>query len=289
MNPRPWLYSLLEVHAAEPEVDGPHTDTFLSNGTVVPYSLDLGSAGILPELIDAHMMLAIAGVADTLGGAQDFRVFVDGFELHGALDGIDQRTSGEPDLDGYAFGEEISLFLPEFLTLAQIDAAMGDGVLTLELHVNGASAGVSVDWIYAAIADGGSESLDIGSSYCQANPNSTGQPAYITALGSTSLGDNDLTLRAEPVPNELFRFLFGPKAIQVPFGGGYLCVRNGIRPDLVPVPGEVAAGNLALSEFDLTGAGIVGGTQNFQCWYRDSAAGGSGFNTSDGIAILFVP
>lgn len=27
----------------------------------------------------------------------------------------------------------------------------------------------------------------------------------------------------------------------------------------------------------------------FQCWYRDPAAGGAAFNTSNGLEVLFLP
>ena len=33
----------------------------------------------------------------------------------------------------------------------------------------------------------------------------------------------------------------------------------------------------------------VTGTRNFQCWFRDPAAGGAAYNTSDGLEVVFVP
>jgi hypothetical protein len=33
----------------------------------------------------------------------------------------------------------------------------------------------------------------------------------------------------------------------------------------------------------------AGGQWNFQAWYRDVAAGGAGFNSSDAVGVTFVP
>jgi hypothetical protein len=38
-----------------------------------------------------------------------------------------------------------------------------------------------------------------------------------------------------------------------------------------------------------TGAVAVGDTWFFQYWYRDVAAGASGFNLSNGLAVTFGP
>jgi len=40
---------------------------------------------------------------------------------------------------------------------------------------------------------------------------------------------------------------------------------------------------------DLTGGGFLPGTRYFQCWYLDPAAGGAGFNLSDGLEVEFAP
>ncbi len=55
-------------------------------------------------------------------------------------------------------------------------------------------------------------------------------------------------------------------------------------------PPQSAAGNVASRVIDLPTSGITNpGTHNFQCWFRDPAAGGTGFNLSDGVSATFVP
>jgi len=128
---------------------------------------------------------------------------------------------------------------------------------------------------------------DLGDNYCVANPNSTGFPALISASGSASIADNDVTLRSSPVPNQPFIFFFGPNQIQVPFGNGFLCTGGGLTRILPP---GLASGQIAIRAVDLPSVGItVAGAKNFQCWYRDPAAGGAFFNTSDGLHVIFVP
>jgi hypothetical protein len=126
----------------------------------------------------------------------------------------------------------------------------------------------------------------IGASYCQSSKNSTGGEAVITAAGSTSLAENQLVLTAQPVPNQTFLFFHGTSQSQLPFGNGTLCIGS---PQRILPPG-IAIGNVATRHVDLTGGALsVGGTQNFQCWFRDSGGGGAAFDTSDAVTITFVP
>jgi hypothetical protein len=127
----------------------------------------------------------------------------------------------------------------------------------------------------------------LGDNYCLAETNSTGAPAVMVAGGSPSIADDDLTLTAAPVPNQPFLYYHGPSAVELPFGDGYRCVGSPVTR--ISPPG-VASGNVAQRVVDLDAAGITApGTLYFQCWYRDPAASGAGFNTSDAIEIEFVP
>jgi hypothetical protein len=125
-----------------------------------------------------------------------------------------------------------------------------------------------------------------GASYCTANPNSTGNPAAISSTGSCSISVNFFTLIAQPVPNQSFLFFFGPSQIQIPFGNGFLCVGGGLTRIVPPM---TASNNAAVRTLDLIGLGMTPGTQNFQCWFRDPMGGGSAYNTSDAIQVVFVP
>jgi len=127
---------------------------------------------------------------------------------------------------------------------------------------------------------------DSGTSFCMATQNSTGAPASISASGSVSLGDNDLVLQATSVPNTPFLFFYGPAQTLTPLGDGWLCVAGGITRIGAP---QVASSHTALKVVDVTAAGLQPGTTNFQCWFRDIAAGGTGNNTSDGVSVTFVP
>jgi hypothetical protein len=126
--------------------------------------------------------------------------------------------------------------------------------------------------------------------YCAALPNSTGAPASISASGQASLALEDLVTFAAPVPSQVGIFFHGAAMLQVPFGNGVLCVGNGIQRSgpVLPV-GQTASwawdGASALSDL----APFVGQTRHFQYWFRDTAAGGANFNTSNAMSIEVLP
>ena len=124
----------------------------------------------------------------------------------------------------------------------------------------------------------------LGTNYCSVNPNSTGGPAIMSAAGSRSIADNDLTLTAETVPNQPFIMFHAPTQIEVPFGNGFLCAGGGITRLLPP---GLASGSVATRVVDVSG--FSPGARYFQCWFRDPAGGGAFFSTSDGYCITFVP
>lgn len=130
------------------------------------------------------------------------------------------------------------------------------------------------------------------SNYCIAATNSTGNGAYMTALGSTSISANDLTLLCYSTrPNALGIFFYGQVQTQVPFGNGWRCVDNPFFR--LPAHAANSAGNnfLPLNYNALPQGGQVSAGQawNFQCYYRDIAGGGALFNASDGLHVIFCP
>lgn len=126
-----------------------------------------------------------------------------------------------------------------------------------------------------------------GTNYCAVNVNSTGSPASMSNSGSCSVATNQFTLAAGPVPNQPFLFFHAPNQIQAPFGNGFLCAGGGIVRINPPM---FATGGVATRLLDLPATGItMPVTRNFQCWFRDPAGGGSFFNTSDGLEVLFTP
>jgi hypothetical protein len=134
------------------------------------------------------------------------------------------------------------------------------------------------------------------STYCVAAPNSVGPGAHIGSSGSTVIALNNLTLTCNGLPpgtNGLW--FYGPNAAQVPFGNGFRCV-TGTVFRLGP-PQTSSAGGTVARALDLTvppassgpGAILAASTWRFQLWYRNPAAGGAGFNLSDGLEAVFCP
>jgi hypothetical protein len=128
--------------------------------------------------------------------------------------------------------------------------------------------------------------------YCTANPNSSGSPAILYAHGSRSTLFNDLTLVAGDLPaSQNGIFFYGAGQGQSPFGNGFLCVLAG-SAGIYRLPVQQAdAGGKMILELDTSGSSTlqVGSTWNFQTWFRDPAAGGSAFNTSDAVSITLLP
>ncbi len=129
--------------------------------------------------------------------------------------------------------------------------------------------------------------------YCDVVPNSTGYGAAITAQGQPSTSVNDWTLLAARCPATQFGlFFYGAQQIQIPFGDGWRCV--GGQLFRLPTVATDASGNASLTvDFDdppvEAGRILPGSSWNFQFWYRDPAAGGTGFNLSDGMTATFCP
>ena len=130
----------------------------------------------------------------------------------------------------------------------------------------------------------------VSTSYCVGAPNSAGPGAVISYTGSKSVAANDLVLQASPVPDQPGIFYYGPDQLQLPFGDGFRCVGGMVGR----LPVVMGTGNVLQSALDITDPPSVanqitaGSTWNFQAWFRDPAAGGTGFNLSDAIGITFT-
>lgn len=131
--------------------------------------------------------------------------------------------------------------------------------------------------------------------YCEANANSFGTTAHIGYVGSLNLADETFALTVTGCPNapEGFgMFMCGQAQYRVPFGNGFLCIRpfnpgiQRMHPQRL-MPGMISMGmGRAPSEFSML---QPGSSWNFQFWYRNSAAGGVGFNLSDALHVEFAP
>ena len=136
----------------------------------------------------------------------------------------------------------------------------------------------------------------VGTPFCTSTPNSTGRPAWIEALGTTSLAADQLLLAGNQLPPQRSGlFFYGPGRQQVPFGNGFLCVHPGSTGlGRLPVESSSAAGRIvhrvdySLPPSQATRI-LPGSTWHFQTWYRDPQAGGAKFDTSDALTLTFVP
>ena len=143
-----------------------------------------------------------------------------------------------------------------------------------------------VDCLYGGVCGNG-----IGTNYCSLTPNSAGPGAAITATGSVLLADNNFAVECDGLPAGVpGLFFLGPNSVQVPFGDGFRCV-GGATKRLQPVQFANGSGSLDrtidLTNPVLSGFFTLGNATNFQFWYRDGAAGGSGFNLSDAVQIVW--
>jgi hypothetical protein len=160
------------------------------------------------------------------------------------------------------------------------EAGMGTLLVTsvnLENGSSGFSPGESIWETRVTSGDG---------NYCTTGVNSTGKAAYMGFKGSKSLAENDFTLTAGPVPNAAHLFIYGPAKNSLPFGNGTLCIGGSVERIL---PGALASGNVATVTPDLSALQLAPGVWHFQCWFRDTAAGGAEFDLTDATQVTFVP
>lgn len=137
----------------------------------------------------------------------------------------------------------------------------------------------------------------IGSVYCNANPNSTGQPSELEAFGSRLVSDNDVTLECSQLPSNAFGyFILGlePGFVAQPGGSfGNLCLAGSIARDFASIQFTGTSGGAART-YDL--AAVPGQTQpfaaapgdglHFQFWHRDTdIAGLPSSNFSPGVRV----
>lgn len=123
--------------------------------------------------------------------------------------------------------------------------------------------------------------------YCVAAPNSVGAGAQMGYTGTGNLVLNDLTLYTYACPpNSSGIYYYGPSTTQVPFGNGFRCVSGATFRLGVTTADSFGDASVAIDWQNLpSGAPLPGQVRNFQFWYRNPAAGGSGFNLSNGLQV----
>lgn len=140
----------------------------------------------------------------------------------------------------------------------------------------------------------------LGTNYCTAVPNSTGNTALITATGSAVAALNDVTLIASQMPNSAFGYFLTSQTqgmVANPGGSqGNLCITGAIGRYVGPgqIKNTGTTGSFSL-QIDLTQTpqptgivSIVGGqTWNFTTWHRDAVGGVATSNFTNGLSIAF--
>ncbi len=229
--------------------------------TSTPFTVD--AAGNFSGLVTMHMLQGTLTVTDLLGT-------VTVTDLAGTQS-TPTAAGGQLQLIGSAY----QLDVPIAGVFPFADAASGvTGTMTLNGNLRAAHA-----WAPPV-------------SYCPGAPNSVGAGATTTASGTPSLGLGDLTLTTTGLPqNEWGIYYYGPNQINLPFGNGNRCV-GGQVIRLAPI-NSGAAGQVSRvidnASLPATGQLLVGGTQNFQFWYRDPADGGASFNLSSAVSVTSTP
>ncbi len=128
-------------------------------------------------------------------------------------------------------------------------------------------------------------------SSCAGDVNSTGVGGELDYRGSLSLAAQELALTFDSLPASTTVVLFGgPLPASEPVGNGTRCIaspaaRIGLTAATANGSGE------ATPSIPLSGpaAAVVGSTWHVQAWYRDVAAGGSGFNLTSTLRMTFRP
>ncbi|MBI5364039.1 MAG: DNRLRE domain-containing protein [Planctomycetes bacterium] len=131
----------------------------------------------------------------------------------------------------------------------------------------------------------------VPANYCTATVNSTGLPGRLDALNAPSLANGALQLAASNLPpNTSCTFFFGTERTETPLGNGNLCVTgNLLRLGTSQAsPGGVATRSASYANAPGNAINPFS-TWCFQAQYRNVAAGGAGFNQTDGLAVTFSP
>jgi hypothetical protein len=128
---------------------------------------------------------------------------------------------------------------------------------------------------------------------CTTTPNSTGESAHLWPDGSLSFADDALAMQSWNLPPGNVALVYlGTASASVPFGNGIRCVGG---QTLRLSPGVASADGVLETPVSLDPSGLPatllqpGAPAWFQCWFRDPAGGGLGFDFSDSVRVTLVP
>jgi len=126
--------------------------------------------------------------------------------------------------------------------------------------------------------------------YCSTSPNSVGPGSVMTYQGTPNISTNDFELIATQLPaGSSGIFFYGTSAVQQPFGNGFRCVGGSVFRLPLVTADFIGDAHYAINYGAAPAPITAGSLWRFQYWYRNPAAGGAGFNLSDGLAVTFCP
>ncbi|MEZ6016094.1 MAG: S8 family serine peptidase [Planctomycetota bacterium] len=258
--------------------DGPHKMFYLPNGTPITPGNFLASGGMT---VQTPALTAADGVVTTL-------------PTNSGLNPFYGTSAAAPH--AAAIAALVKQRNPS-LTNTEIRSILESSCLDIEapgFENNSGNGILMADLALAAVP-----AAPIGSAYCLAVPNSTGLPGTIAAFGSTMVAQNDVTLVAEQLPVNAYAFFLASMTqafVPLHMGGlGTLCLGGSIGRG---VGGQIyfsGAAGVIEATANLTAmptptgpvAVLAGQTWNFQAWSRDSVAGVSTSNFTNGVQVVF--
>jgi hypothetical protein len=207
------------------------------------------------------------------------------------ISGSTPAAAQPPECQGFAGGvsgvtSAASDHRPVFLDLRlPVVDCNGNGVA----DTTDIGAGTSLDANGNLVPD---ECECFAQNFCVTSPNTVGLGAIIGSVGSNSIaaGTFDLVVDGCP-PNSFGLFYFGTTEILAPFGNGFRCV-GGSTFRLGVIQADAlgsASWHVNFGAAPALGQIDPGETWRFQYWYRNAAAGGAGFNLSNGLRVRFCP
>lgn len=164
------------------------------------------------------------------------------------------------------------------------DVEVTDGVLNINIHAAANQRAIVAGLEIERLGPGHFESE------CSNGVNSTGSPSLVGFVGSTSIGDDDLTLTVGPLPANAFGFFI--QATQAGSGalaGGTLCVQQ----PFFRLPAEQALGGVLQHRLQIQNPPsaaqqiMAGSTWRFQAWHRDTVP--VGYGLSNALKLVFTP
>ena len=191
-------------------------------------------------------------------------------------------SQGEQGASGGPFGR-YHAFLPPGTHTLRFEAP-GYSPRSVQV-VAPASGGATVDVALDPIGAGGTV-------YCAALPNSTGLPAILNVVGSSSIAANQFTLSAEVLPSfQPALFTTGQNQVNRPVFDGVLCIDRPRFPLGVVTADVFGTASIAVDlSQPVHQLAIItaGSTWAFQAIYRDPGAA-SGRNFTPGLSLTFCP